>query len=322
MIQNIIDRAMHYAWSTEISEFEMLGAMPTMLSIHEKRMLHWLARELFLNDDSCIVDAGCFLGGSTMALASGLSKNPYLTQKECLIHTYDMFVTPRDQCSIELIGGTKTPGESFLDLFVDFLGNYKQYVMVHAGNFCCAPAPYKTIDLLFVDICKNWDLNDVVIDRFFPKMIPGRSFLIQQDYNDHSCPWVNLTMAYYKEYFMHLATVNGSNLYLYTKQIPLPQMHGSILRSLTPDEQLQLMRREIEESPNEICRFFNAVTTGWLIFLNQGLPAAEAYYAKLDEIAKQPWESDTPYLDNALSAMRSLQDTQGFSEYHHKFFSK
>ena len=45
--------------------------IPTMLSKDERRVLYGLARD-HARDDAAIVDAGCFLGGSTAALLAGV----------------------------------------------------------------------------------------------------------------------------------------------------------------------------------------------------------------------------------------------------------
>src|SRR3954452_12269147 len=45
--------------------------IPTMLSKTERKLLYGLARE-YASGDAAIVDAGCFLGGSTAALLAGL----------------------------------------------------------------------------------------------------------------------------------------------------------------------------------------------------------------------------------------------------------
>jgi hypothetical protein len=46
-------------------------SVPTMLSIEERQLLYWLARD-YASGEAAIVDAGCFLGGSTVALLAGL----------------------------------------------------------------------------------------------------------------------------------------------------------------------------------------------------------------------------------------------------------
>src|SRR3712207_5325380 len=68
------------------------AGVPTMLMVDELRLLEFLT-ERYYRRAGLIVDAGCFLGGSTVALASGLRKN--LAKKGVaetpLIHSYDLF---------------------------------------------------------------------------------------------------------------------------------------------------------------------------------------------------------------------------------------
>src|ERR1700754_2796705 len=50
---------------------EIVSGYPTMLTPDERRLLHWLARDVW-EGWGAIVDAGSFLGGSTVSLATGL----------------------------------------------------------------------------------------------------------------------------------------------------------------------------------------------------------------------------------------------------------
>ena len=52
-------------------EMSWVPTSRTMLNPEEQRMLRWIAREHYA-DQGAIVDAGCFLGGSTVSLAQGL----------------------------------------------------------------------------------------------------------------------------------------------------------------------------------------------------------------------------------------------------------
>src|SRR5207248_5260678 len=63
--------------------------IPTMLSKDERRVLYGLARD-YARDDAAIVDAGCFLGGSTAALLSGVRDRPQ-TWSGPPIASYDLF---------------------------------------------------------------------------------------------------------------------------------------------------------------------------------------------------------------------------------------
>src|SRR3954467_13500798 len=98
------ERCKRSAWHQEVFGDELLGNAPTMLSHGERVMLHWLAREF--PTDGHIIDAGCFLGGSTLPLASGLK----LRGGAAKIHSYDMFIAPNDGYALGLIQTGKKRG--------------------------------------------------------------------------------------------------------------------------------------------------------------------------------------------------------------------
>src|SRR4051794_6095291 len=72
---------------------ELVEHYPTMLAHSERRLLHWMARDVW-EGWGAIVDAGCFLGGSTASFASGLrarSEPPAGGGSQPPISTYDRF---------------------------------------------------------------------------------------------------------------------------------------------------------------------------------------------------------------------------------------
>jgi hypothetical protein len=119
-----LDRASQYLWNIEVADHEV-GSAPTTLARGELRMLHWLAREF--DSDGDIVDAGCFLGGSTLALATGLKANPE-SSPERRIHTYDKFMTIAE-CLVDL-----SAGDSFLPVFRANLADYLNLIEIHAAT--------------------------------------------------------------------------------------------------------------------------------------------------------------------------------------------
>jgi len=288
----------------------------SMLPIQERKMLSWLAENLDFQD-ACVVDAGCFLGGSTMALCRGLARNP-VPNKVGKITVYDMFVAPQDAYSLNAIGHGRTPGTSVLDIFEANVSGFRHFLDVRVGDFCEQTAPPEPISLCFVDIAKTWEVNDHVVRTFFPRLIPGRSILVQQDYNDHSCPWVNLTMARFAEHFEYLNDVRGSRIYLMRSPIPPSRLAIPLREECPPEMLLSLMNHEIETCGNETTRFFNACGKAWLIFEFEGTEAAIAYLQAIAE--RQPWESMEPYTNLVIGAMRSLQSVDGLRHYERMYF--
>lgn len=309
-------RCREYAWHSEVTQDDISAVPTTMLSNGEKLMLHWLTRNMDLSEGGCIVDAGCFLGGSTLALATGLSRNPAAAKKDFRIHTYDMFLAPNDDYSLGLIGNGKKPGDTVLDLFAKNLGPLAPYVAVHVGDFMEMSPPQRPIDILFIDIAKTRDLNAKMILEFFPLLVPGRSVVVQQDHNDHSCPWVNSTMQKLHEYFDILCDDGSSRLYALTRAIPADVLAAAAGVSL--QEEFDLLQHSAQTDNREFGRFFTAVSAAWTVLEKDGATAAIQY---LDQVSiVQPWESDTPYRDLVRGSINHVEATGGMQRYHDDYF--
>ena len=156
-----------------------------MITEGEKRLLHWLAANWYQGRGE-IVDLGCFVGADAISFADGLRNNPHRDSfpERPLIHAYDAF--PRDAKS-EADG-------SLIDEYWRNIAPYRDDILTYAGDvrgFAWPPA--RPIEILFNDISETAEINAFVIQEFFPRLIPGRSILIQQDYFD-DLYWVPLCM--------------------------------------------------------------------------------------------------------------------------------
>jgi hypothetical protein len=168
---------------------------------------------------SSIVDLGCFSGGSTYALASGLINSKDRLRR---IKSYDLFEMHSNyDSSSSLVPGVEV-GSSFRHVFDSNVELYKDFIDVFHGdiiNFQYADGP---IDVLFVDICKTWKINDHVNKQFLPYLSPKFGVLIQQDYVHEWLPWIHISMGLLSNYFTEVGTIGGcSRVFLCKKQIPL-----------------------------------------------------------------------------------------------------
>jgi SAM-dependent methyltransferase len=219
--------------------------VPTMLVPDELRLLNHLA-DAHYSGAGCIVDAGSFLGGSTIALADGLRRNLRRRRlhEEKRIHSFDRFEVE------EYTRGTFFPesmqvGESFRDLFERNIADYAPLVEVHAGDVLDHSWSGGPIEILFIDIAKHWTICDWVTRQFFPSLIPGRSIVVQQDYlYHHWVGWLHVTMEFYSDYFAYLCdTEVNSVAFLYTRRIPDDVLREKTVESLTTAEKIELMDR-------------------------------------------------------------------------------
>jgi hypothetical protein len=289
---------------------------PTMLSPTEIKMLSWLAGIMPFTRKSCIVDAGCFLGGSTAAFGKGIASNNNVLSKSNRIHCYDMFITPRDTISQGMIGN-RLPGTSFIDIFSKNTERWNDFIVAHAGDFCKSLPPGHPIEILFVDIAKTWELNDRIIRSYFPRLVPGKSIIIQQDTNDHSCPWVNITMEYYANYFEILTDDSASRLFLFKNRIPAAELQISLRHDLTFDAKMRLMERSASHSRSPVGHFLCSASAAWIIFESVGITDALSY---LDDLSsQQPWDGES-YVAGIRSGMLHVGNMEGFSRYISEYF--
>ena len=191
----------------------------TMLSVPEQRLLYTLAKDWF-SGAGALVDAGCFLGGSTIALARGLRDRTAMPPGT-VVHSFDRFILDSFMIRHFCEPGRFEEGDSFLPMYERNIAGFRDLVEVHAGDvtgFYWLGGP---IELLFIDIAKLWSVNDHLVADFFPHLIPGVSLVIQQDYVHEWCPWLHVTMQSLRDYFTPLGFVEHNTMvFRYERQVP------------------------------------------------------------------------------------------------------
>jgi SAM-dependent methyltransferase len=221
-------------------------SVPTMLVPDELRLLQYLADECYTGQ-GCVVDAGCFLGGSTVALADGLRRNLLRRGRaeEKLLHSFDRFEIeaytlgpyfPDSECAV---------GDSFKPLFDRNTAPYATLLEVHPGDVGSMPWTGGAIEILFIDIAKHWTVCDWITWQFFPHLIPGTSVVVQQDYlYNHWTGWLHVTMEFYAEYFEYVCDTGVNSVaFLNTKRIPADVLREKTVESLTTAAKIELMDR-------------------------------------------------------------------------------
>jgi hypothetical protein len=259
-----------------------------MMSVPEKKLLYWLARHEYTGEGA-ILDAGCYLGGSTRALAAGLDERADLAGTKP-IYSYDLFEVT-DRASAEHLREERLgPGDSFRPVFERNLGPLLRYCNVVEGDLLdkgwVGDAP---IEIAFLDILKSWELNDLALRGFFPAFIPGRTVLIQQDFAHEYCPWVHVTMGYLDSYFELLDVFDwGSAVYVLREPIPSEALDISIKDDLSPGEKIRFMDRAIAPVSGDM----RGIVEGAKAFLLGQLAGPAAMIAHLDYIEARYADSD------------------------------
>ena len=113
------------------------------------------ARDIYLGTGA-IVDLGCWLGSTTIALAKGLAANSSPQARSSTIHAFDQFVWEAwmgetSCCRGSEIEGKFKPGESFLDEFHKRTAPWSDRIQVYTGDLCQIGWGGAPIEFLLID---------------------------------------------------------------------------------------------------------------------------------------------------------------------------
>lgn len=190
-----------------------------MLSAQELTLLQWAAHHSF-SGKGAIIDAGCFLGGSTAALAAGLKRSPVQGTR---IRSFDRFTVGEDEIGRDYIVPFQqitAPG-SFRAVFDENIRAFAEWVEVHEGDIAQVIWDGSPVEILFVDVAKTPDIDARLIRQFYPCLVPGQSLLIHQDFLWSEVPWLTLSMDFFRDYFEVLDDIpHATRLFRCIKAIP------------------------------------------------------------------------------------------------------
>jgi glycosyltransferase involved in cell wall biosynthesis len=221
-------------------------SLATMLSRQELQLLYLLAKD-YWSGSGVIIDAGCFIGGSTLPLARGVRENNNYAKGKKVVHTYDLFVADRHQCNSYLKAfGEFHPGDSTRALFDRATHQVSDVLEVYQGDILDFRWSSEKIEILFVDCSKTWELNDHIVTEFFPCLIPGKSVMVQQDFVHPTCPWLAITMEFFSDYFEVIEYVpHNTIVYRLIREIPLKLLDSYSISELSDSDKLYLMDRAL-----------------------------------------------------------------------------
>lgn len=213
----------------------------TMLMPDELRLLESLTDD-YWSDSGLIVDAGCFLGGSTVALASGL-RNRGMADRP-VIHSFDLFQV-EDWTRGQFVPQSMEAGASTRHMYDRNIAGFADLIAVHEGDICDHAWCGEPIEILFIDVAKHWTVCDWITANLFPHLIPGKSIVVQQDYLCHWWnAWLHITMEYYSDHFERLCdTEFNSVVYLHTRPFEQGALQPNLVAKMSREQHIALLDR-------------------------------------------------------------------------------
>ena len=195
-----------------------------MLSIQERQYIHNYAQNQYSGLGE-IVDLGCWLGGSSVALVTGLQENPNLELRQKIIHAYDLFVWESwmDPFVVDTpLQGLYKSGDSFLPECQRGISQWEQQIKLYPGDLDKIGWQGNDIEFLFIDAMKSWQLANSILTKFVSCLIPQHSVIIHQDFSHFGTYWIHLVMYRLRSYFEPIYDIpdSWSLVFQYKKNIP------------------------------------------------------------------------------------------------------
>lgn len=181
---------------------EAVLAHPGMISAAERAFLYNCVRK-YHRQGRQIVDAGVFLGASTVAICEAL-KARNLRDPAVLSFEYGVFNANTARMASELLGRDFQAGGAFRDLLRDMLARHAALFTLHVGDICEAQPEFQgPISVMFIDVMKDARISEHILRNLFPHM-DGETILIHQDYFHPNHPWIQYVMAINRDCFEYV----------------------------------------------------------------------------------------------------------------------
>jgi hypothetical protein len=281
-------------------------AVPAMLSDDERTAIAAAAADLTTRHPK-VVDLGCYIGASTMALIDGLcSRGRWRRPRRPVIHSYDLFEANAFMVEHSLGEHGIEPGGDFRAVFERMLGPERRLVTVHAGDIRQERWGGGPIDLLFVDILWGWDINQHVIREFYAPLRPG-ALVLHQDFIYSFYPWLTCSMEWFVQQgafsYSHFASP-GTVVLRKERALTGDELQLDFHTGLTVDEQRGLVESAAARFDGFPRALLELSVTRLLVDADRSDEALDVYHSVAGRF-------DGPIVEHHLEMMRAwLADRQ------------
>lgn len=194
-----------------------------MVSNYERTYLNFYTSKLYTGQGT-IVDLGCWLGATSLALATGLEQNKCFRSDKKYIYSYDLFKWDLSynphviDCKNEYVFNN---GDCFIEKYKKNLNRYLKNISIHK-DIIEEGWHNEKIEFLLIDAMKNLTLTKSILNNFYPFLIPNKSLIYHQDFDHYLTPWVHLLIYLHKPFckLTHNVPYSGGCVFLIKKPIP------------------------------------------------------------------------------------------------------
>jgi Methyltransferase domain len=289
-----------------------------MLSYDERALLHWAAR-VGAPKSGAIVDAGCFLGGSTLSLGHGLLRRQTDSVSQpgggVTVHSFDLFRVgeERERTYFDETFPFEV-GASTLELYRANIAGVRDRVTVHAGDINDVDPWNQDISLLFIDIAKSWQTNDTILRRFFPHLTPG-AIVVQQDLVHFGHPWCAITMELLADKFEYLGFVSFSSaVYALRSPIAPSELPADIVGRLSAERVVSLIERCAARIGDPQSGYLRLAAATALVYYGRFGEAREV----IARVSHDPASVALPWISDHIATVTAFVDVAQTDSHAHK----
>jgi hypothetical protein len=164
-----------------------------------------------------IVDLGCFMGSTAIALSQGVIASG---RREEII-AYDLF-TWAEWMDGSPTQGVYRPGDCFLPEARRYARDHGGgLISMHQADLSQYEWDGRPIALLLVDAMKSFDVARQVARSFYPALVPG-ALVIHQDYKHFYTSWIHILQYRLRDHFQFLRSVPDGGTVVFTVASPIP----------------------------------------------------------------------------------------------------
>lgn len=297
-----------------------VAAIPSMMSIGERQFLFDIARSYY-SGQGLIVDAGIFLGASTMCFGSGLRRNPRLPE---FVARWER---PVMSCELGLLsaqmplslkrhglGQGLRPGDSFAPILEGFIAPVRDLVDLRLGDITEVgriedPTRVRKtpIEILFLDVLKSPELSEFCFREYLPRLIPRRSLVIQQDYLNGDLPFIHVHQEFFASKFEYVGELSSSAVFRLVHRITDDEVAAMLSGTLDDEARLALSAAAGQRSVDPYRRLIMTFSTLRMLIRARGLAAARDYLAVVEfEYGAQIAQTRFRRVQNVVRAARFL----------------
>jgi len=228
---------------------------PSMMTPEEKALLFRLARDHYTGA-GVIVDAGLFLGASTVAFCEGIRSAGMRPGK--VVHAYDIALWSKagfdkylDAPAVRAKTGDVSfeEGQSYRTLLEALLADYRDLLDLRIGDVVKEMRSDRPVEIAFFDLLKNYDRDWAVFKALGPHYMPGKTFVVQQDYFYEDAIDCKLRQEFLSPYFTFVAAVGSSAVFQCTKAIPASYFQDDPVSRLSAKDRIKLMQQAAGRIP-------------------------------------------------------------------------